>query len=145
SSREASTGPRCESESPMPTRRTVATRSASSCTARALRRESTSRRRSVRWSAPTPGLARSASSGSTTPTEAGGMLAEVTRPTAFATVDRPKSWPRLRGEPRPDRLEAPLDSLQGVGPRIAGRLRKLGLATVRDLLEHRPRDYQRSV
>jgi len=60
-------------------------------------------------------------------------------------VDQPESWPRLRGEPRPERLDEPLDSLQGVGPRIAGRLRKLGLATVRDLLEHRPRDYQRSV
>src|SRR4029450_9290691 len=30
-------------------------------------------------------------------------------------------------------------------PRIAARLKKLGLATLRDLLEHRPRDYQRSV
>ena len=69
----------------------------------------------------------------------------MTRPTAFATVDQPESWPRLRGEPRPERLEAPLDSLAGVGPRIAGRLRQLGLGTVRDLLEHRPRDYQRSV
>jgi ATP-dependent DNA helicase RecG len=69
----------------------------------------------------------------------------VTRPTAFATVDQPESWPRLRGEPRPERLDAHLESLQGVGPRIAGRLRKLGLATVRDLLEHRPREYQRSV
>ena len=69
----------------------------------------------------------------------------MTRPTAFATVDQPESWPRLRGEPRPERLDARLESLQGVGPRIAGRLRKLGLATVRDLLEHRPRDYQRSV
>jgi ATP-dependent DNA helicase RecG len=69
----------------------------------------------------------------------------VTRPTGFATVNRPATWPRLRGEPRPERLAAPLDSLQGIGPRIAGRLRKLGLVTVRDLLEHRPRDYQRSV
>jgi ATP-dependent DNA helicase RecG len=69
----------------------------------------------------------------------------VTRPTGFASVDRPKVWPRLRGEPRPERLEAPLDSLPGIGPRIAARLRKLGLGTVRDLLEHRPRDYQRAV
>jgi ATP-dependent DNA helicase RecG len=69
----------------------------------------------------------------------------VTRPTGFATVDRPEAWPRLRGEPRPERLAAPLESLPGVGPRIAARLKKLGLATVRDLLEHRPRDYQRSV
>jgi ATP-dependent DNA helicase RecG len=69
----------------------------------------------------------------------------VTRPTGFASVDRPEVWPRLRGEPRPDRLEAPLDSLSGVGPKIAGRLRRLGLGTIRDLLEHRPRDYQHAV
>jgi ATP-dependent DNA helicase RecG len=69
----------------------------------------------------------------------------VTRPTGFATVDPPEAWPRLRGEPRPERLEAPLRSLPGVGATIAARLGKLGLATVRDLLEHRPRDYQRSV
>ena len=69
----------------------------------------------------------------------------MTRPTAFATVDQPESWPRLRGAPRPERLEAPLDSLTGVGPRIAARLRRLGLTTIGDLLEHRPRDYQRSV
>ena len=60
-------------------------------------------------------------------------------------MDRPESWPRLRAEPRPERLEAPLDSLPGIGPRIAARLRKLGLASIRDLLEHRPRDYQRAV
>ncbi len=60
-------------------------------------------------------------------------------------MDRPEAWPRLRGEPRPERLQASLDSLPGVGPRIAARLRNLGLATIRDLLEHRPRDYQRSV
>ncbi|HEY8843431.1 MAG TPA: ATP-dependent DNA helicase RecG [Gaiellaceae bacterium] len=69
----------------------------------------------------------------------------MTRPTGFASVDRPKVWPRLRREPRPERLEAPLDSLPGIGPRIAARLRKLGLGTVRDLLEHRPRDYQHAV
>ena len=66
-------------------------------------------------------------------------------PAGFASVDRPKVWPRLRGEPHPERLEAPLDSLPGIGPRIAARLRKLGLGTVLDLLEHRPRDYQRAV
>ena len=69
----------------------------------------------------------------------------MTPPTGFASLDRPKVWPRLRGEPRPERLEAGLDSLPGIGPRIAARLRKLGLGTVRDLLEHRPRDYQRAV
>jgi ATP-dependent DNA helicase RecG len=69
----------------------------------------------------------------------------VTRPTGFAAVDRPEAWPRLRGAARPERLQASLESLQGVGPRVASRLRRLGLTTVRDLLEHRPRDYQRSV
>ncbi len=69
----------------------------------------------------------------------------MTCPTGFAAVDRPEAWPRLRGAPHPERLEAPLDSLPGIGPRISGRLGKLGLATVRDLLEHRPRDYQTSV
>src|SRR5579862_627740 len=63
----------------------------------------------------------------------------------FAGADPDGPWLRLPGEPRPERLEAPLDSLPGVGPKIAARLRKLGLRTVRDLLEHRPRDYQRSV
>jgi ATP-dependent DNA helicase RecG len=69
----------------------------------------------------------------------------VTRPTGFGSLDRPEVWPRLRGAPRPERLGASLDSLPGIGPKIASRLRRLGLATVRDLLEHRPRDYQRAV
>ena len=60
-------------------------------------------------------------------------------------MDPPEAWPRLRGSARPERLQAPLDTLAGVGPRIAAKLRKLGLVTVRDLLLHRPRDYQRSV
>jgi ATP-dependent DNA helicase RecG len=66
-------------------------------------------------------------------------------PRGFGGVDPPDRWPRLRGAPRPERLQASLESLAGVGPKVAGRLRRLGLATVRDLLEHRPRDYQRSV
>jgi ATP-dependent DNA helicase RecG len=69
----------------------------------------------------------------------------VTRPTGFASVDRPVAWPRLRAGARPERLEAALDTLPGVGPKIASRLRRLGLISVRDLLEHRPRDYQRAV
>jgi ATP-dependent DNA helicase RecG len=66
-------------------------------------------------------------------------------PTGFASVDRPERWPRLRGGARPERLEAGLGSLPGVGPKMAARLRRLGLGSVRDLLEHRPRDYQRAV
>jgi ATP-dependent DNA helicase RecG len=69
----------------------------------------------------------------------------VTRPTAFATVDQPESWPRLRGEPRPERLDVQVDTFPGVGAATARRLHKLGLWTARDLLHHRPRDYQRSV
>ena len=69
----------------------------------------------------------------------------MTRPTGFASVDRPEAWPRLRGGAHPERLELELDTLPGVGPRIAARLRKLGLGTIRQLLEHRPRDYQRAV
>jgi ATP-dependent DNA helicase RecG len=38
-----------------------------------------------------------------------------------------------------------LDTLPGVGPSQRGKLAKLGLRTVRDLLEHRPRDYQQAV
>ena len=64
---------------------------------------------------------------------------------AFAGADPPAAWPRPRGGGRPERLELGLDSLPGVGPRIATRLRKLGLGTIRQLLEHRPRDYQRAV
>jgi ATP-dependent DNA helicase RecG len=42
-------------------------------------------------------------------------------------------------------LERSLDTLAGVGPALRGRLAKLGLRTIRDLLEHRPRDYQQAV
>ena len=38
-----------------------------------------------------------------------------------------------------------LDTLPGVGPSQRSKLAKLGLRTVRDLLEHRPRDYQQAV
>jgi ATP-dependent DNA helicase RecG len=64
---------------------------------------------------------------------------------AFAGADPPGAWPRLHGAARPERLDATLDTLAGVGPKIAARLRKLGLATIRDVLEHRPSRYQSSV
>lgn len=62
----------------------------------------------------------------------------------FAGVHPPDRWPPPRGG-HPERLDAGLDTLPGVGPRIASRLRRLGLDSIRDLLEHRPRDYQRAV
>jgi ATP-dependent DNA helicase RecG len=42
-------------------------------------------------------------------------------------------------------LARSLDTLPGVGPALRGKLAKLGLRTLRDLLEHRPRDYQQAV
>jgi ATP-dependent DNA helicase RecG len=63
----------------------------------------------------------------------------------FAGVDRPERWPLTTGIPRPGVLARSLDTLPGVGPALRGRLAKLGLRTIRDLLEHRPRDYQQAV
>ena len=54
-------------------------------------------------------------------------------------------WPRPRAWARPERLDAGIDSLPGVGAALAKRLRALGLATVRDLLLHRPRRYESAV
>ena len=61
----------------------------------------------------------------------------------FAAVDPPERWTPTRGRLHPTRLEAPLDSLPGVGPTLKKRLAKLGLERVSDLLDHRPRRYER--
>ena len=63
----------------------------------------------------------------------------------FAGAEAPERWPPTRGRPRPEELNRSLDALPGVGPSQRGKLAKLGLRTVRDLLEHRPRDYQQAV
>jgi ATP-dependent DNA helicase RecG len=63
-------------------------------------------------------------------------------PTGFAAVDPPPAWTRTRGRFRPERLEAPLETLPGVGPTLRKRLAKLGLERVGDLLDHRPRRYE---
>jgi ATP-dependent DNA helicase RecG len=63
----------------------------------------------------------------------------------FAGVEAPEQWPPPRGRPRPEQLNRPLDTLPGVGPTLRAKLAKLGLRTVRDLLEHRPRNYQQAV
>jgi ATP-dependent DNA helicase RecG len=60
----------------------------------------------------------------------------------FAAVDPPERWPPTRGRFRPERLEAPLETLDGVGPTLQKRLAKLGLTRVGDLLDHRPRRYE---
>jgi ATP-dependent DNA helicase RecG len=60
----------------------------------------------------------------------------------FAAVDPPERWAPTRGRFRPERLEAPLEMLPGVGPTLKKRLAKLGLERVGDLLDHRPRRYE---
>ncbi|MGH3008668.1 MAG: ATP-dependent DNA helicase RecG [Gaiellaceae bacterium] len=64
------------------------------------------------------------------------------RQTAFAGLDPPAVWPAPPRGLRPDRLELGLETLPGVGPTIQRKLAKLGLVTVRDVLEHRPRRYE---
>jgi ATP-dependent DNA helicase RecG len=64
------------------------------------------------------------------------------RQTVFAGLDQPQAWPPTPGRPQPRRLVAPLDSLPGVGATLKRTLAKLGLETVGDLLEHRPRRYE---
>jgi ATP-dependent DNA helicase RecG len=63
-------------------------------------------------------------------------------PVAFAEAVPAASWPRPRGFARPERLDAGLDVLPGVGGRLRPRLAKLGLRTVRDALETRPHRYE---
>jgi ATP-dependent DNA helicase RecG len=60
-------------------------------------------------------------------------------------VDPPDSWPPPRVRPRDERLDRALDTLPGVGPSVKRKLARLGLHTVRDLLEHRPRRYEAAV
>jgi ATP-dependent DNA helicase RecG len=66
-------------------------------------------------------------------------------PTGFSGVDPPETWPWTRSSPRPERLARTLDALPGVGQAVAKRLAKLGLATVGDLLVHRPFRYELAV
>jgi ATP-dependent DNA helicase RecG len=69
----------------------------------------------------------------------------VRLPVAFAGLEPAEAWPRPRSFPRPERLEASVETLEGVGPSIAKRLSKLGLETVGDLLWQRPRRYEEPV
>src|SRR3954451_9631400 len=64
------------------------------------------------------------------------------RQTVFAGLDQPGSWPPTPRALRQQRLETGLDSLAGVAATTQRKLGKLGLATVRDVLEHRPRRYE---
>jgi len=44
----------------------------------------------------------------------------------------------LRSLPRPSRLDAPIQTLRGAGPRLAAAAEELGMETVGDLLLHVP-------
>ena len=52
------------------------------------------------------------------------------------------NWTRTRGAARPERLEQPVSVLPGVGRALERKLARLGLRTVGDLLEYRPRRYE---
>ena len=73
------------------------------------------------------------------------MATTARTPAGFAGHDVPERWPRPRSAPRSDRLSASVESLEGVGPTIARRLAKLGLAIVDDVLWQRPRRYEAPV
>jgi ATP-dependent DNA helicase RecG len=95
-----------------------------------------------------PVRGRSGSSGSRTaervPRLASVALSTVL-PAGFAGGHPPATWPPLPGAPRPERAELPVDRLAGVGPALTKKLAKLGLRTIRDLLEHRPHRYEAAV
>ena len=48
----------------------------------------------------------------------------------------------LRASPRPSRLDAPLRTLRGAGPRLSEAAAELGIETLRDLLWHVPHGYR---
>jgi ATP-dependent DNA helicase RecG len=69
----------------------------------------------------------------------------VRLPVGFGGAEPPAAWPRPRSISRPERLELPVETLDGVGPSVARRLAKLGLERVGDLLWQRPRRYEEPV
>ena len=71
-------------------------------------------------------------------------MTRIRRQTVFAGLDQPGAWPPTPRAHRPDRLELGLDCLPGVAAVTQRKLGKLGLGTVRDVLEHGPRRYETS-
>jgi ATP-dependent DNA helicase RecG len=69
-------------------------------------------------------------------------MTSIRRPTVFAGLDQPPVWPPTPRAPRPEHLDRELDTLPGVGVTVKRKLAKLGLETVRDVLEHAPRRYE---
>ena len=70
-------------------------------------------------------------------------VAMMTRMHAGFTGVVQDSWPRPRGWAAPQRLDTlDVNTLPGVGPTLAKRLRGFGIRSVRDLLFHAPRRYE---
>jgi ATP-dependent DNA helicase RecG len=69
----------------------------------------------------------------------------VQLPIGFAGADERASWPRPASAPRPDRLVAPVQTLDGVGPAHERRLARIGIETAGDLLWQGPRRYEAPV
>jgi ATP-dependent DNA helicase RecG len=69
-------------------------------------------------------------------------MAASRRQTVFAGLDQPGEWPATPRAVRPERLEREVGSLEGVGATLTRKLARLGLETVRDVLEHAPRRYE---
>jgi ATP-dependent DNA helicase RecG len=63
----------------------------------------------------------------------------------FAGGPGPERWPRPRSAPLPERLEASVEELQGVGPTLRRRLAKIGIERIGDLVWQGPRRYERPV
>ena len=74
-----------------------------------------------------------------------GTKVAVRLPAGFAGVDPPDVWQRPRSAPRPERLEDSVETMHGVGPTLARRLRRIGIEEVGDLLWQRPRRYEEPV
>jgi ATP-dependent DNA helicase RecG len=62
--------------------------------------------------------------------------------TAGFAGEEATAWPRPRLFPRADAFERSVETLPGVGPALKKKLERLGLATIGDLLEHRPFRYE---
>jgi ATP-dependent DNA helicase RecG len=62
--------------------------------------------------------------------------------TGFSALVQNGEWPPPRAWAHPERLELPVESLAGVGPTFAKRLRTLGLESVGDVLFRKPRRYE---
>jgi ATP-dependent DNA helicase RecG len=66
----------------------------------------------------------------------------VRLPVGFAGADAPDVWPPPPTVPRPGRLEASVQTLDGVGPTLERRLARVGVETLGDLLWQGPRRYE---